>query len=178
MDVLALVMRSCSTWSHNAFVSKHRKNKTKQAQNMNVEFQEMVVMLSMRRRQQRLGGGPNCLGKSKKGMGRGQEKVRFCGKRLLDRIVALGKCVSKIPQGNSDRTAHEQYYVVAKQKKHVKVSCCAVDLAEGLPKGNQPSSSTDSVEKHSALWESVIPERTTWDQRQHSRIEVVMHMRG
>ena len=29
IDVLALVMRSCLTWSHDAFVSQHRKTKTK-----------------------------------------------------------------------------------------------------------------------------------------------------
>ena len=75
----------------------------------------------------------------------------------------LGKCGFKISQGNNDRTATKQEHVVSIQEGTSRCRAALLDLAEG-------SSSADSVDKNSALWEPVIPEGTTWDYRKNSKV--------
>ena len=55
--------------------------------------------------------------------------------------------VLKISLENNDRTANEQECVVATQESTSRHRAALLDLAEGLPKGNPPSGSADSMEK-------------------------------
>ena len=79
----------------------------------------------------------------------------------------LGMCLFEIFQGDKDRAPNDQEHIVAIQEVTSRCRAALLNLTEGLPKSNPPSSCGNSVDKGAdcALWESLIPERTTLDER-------------
>ena len=75
----------------------------------------------------------------------------------------LGNVYSKICQGNADKRANELEHVGAIQESTSRSRAALMELVDGLPQGNPPAGSENSVGTNDAVWKSVIPERTTWE---------------
>ena len=81
--------------------------------------------------------------------------------RQEDLAKDLGKCVFKKSQGNSDRTANEQEEVVE----------AIGGSGRGVAKRPRTIEQCELGQRIGRKWESVVIERTAWDQEETSAVE-------